>query len=392
MAVEDMDDSDVARRHRWLALALLPGLGPVRWQALLDSGIEPLQLLDRPVPEFPDTRLPAPARDALAAWRAGDQRHEFIRRYQRCREALERHDVGMICWEDAAYPPLLREIHAPPPVLFIRGDPALLRLPQLAIVGSRKATREGLRNAHEFARGAVEGGLTVTSGLALGIDAAAHEGALAAGGNTVAVLGTGIDQLYPHQNRALGQRIIERGAVVSELAPGVPARPGHFPRRNRIISGLSRAVLVVEAGLRSGSLITARLALEQGREVFAVPGSIRNPAARGCHHLLRQGAALVESAEDVLAEMPPEWPLPDVAKDTPAAVPAPSHREANPAPLPQDLPPEQYQVLQVLEHQVCSSDELVDATGLSPEVLMQAVTLLEMEGLVSSVPGGFQRA
>src|SRR5690606_24463201 len=186
-----------------------------------------------------------------------------------------------------------------------RGDVSLLQLPQLAVVGSRNPTAGGRDTAYDFSRTLARAGLVITSGLALGIDAAAHEGGLDGGTGTIAVCGTGLDRLYPGGNRKLGERILEEGVLVSEFPPGTPPRPGNFPQRNRIVSGMSLGALVVEAAWRSGSLITARLASEQGREVFAIPGSIHNPLARGCHRLIRDGAKLVESANDVLEELGP---------------------------------------------------------------------------------------
>lgn len=206
--------------------------------------------------------------------------------------------------DDAAYPTLLREIHRPPSALFISGDQALLGMPQIAIVGSRNATPGGAENAHRFAEYLAAHGFCITSGLAEGIDAAAHRGALAGGGKTIAVCGTGLDEVYPRRHAALAAEIVAAGgALVSEFAPGTPVRRDNFPRRNRIISGLSLGTLVVEAGQTSGALITARHATEQGREVFAIPGSIHNPLSRGCHRLIRNGAKLVETAADIVEEL-----------------------------------------------------------------------------------------
>jgi DNA processing protein len=204
---------------------------------------------------------------------------------------------------DGRYPPLLREIPQAPPVLFVHGDPDCLRVPQLAMVGTRNPTPSGRETARQFAAHLAGAGMIITSGLALGIDAAAHQGALAGGGRTIAVMGTSLDRVYPAKHRDLARAIAERGALVSELPTGTPALAENFPRRNRLISGLALGVLVVEAALQSGSLITARLALDQGREVFAIPGSIHNPLAKGCHALIRQGAKLVETANDIVEEL-----------------------------------------------------------------------------------------
>ncbi len=216
---------------------------------------------------------------------------------------LAQDQAHLITMDDAGYPGLLREIPDPPPLLYVRGDPRVLVQPQIAITGSRNPTTDGRHNAGEFAAALSRAGLVVTAGLALGIDASAHQAALLAGGSTIAVLGTGVDRVYPSRHRDLAHEIAHRGAIVSELPLGSAPRREHFPRRNRIISGMSLGVLVVEAGMRSGSLITARLAAEQGREVFAIPGSIHSPLARGCHALIRQGAKLVENTSDILEEI-----------------------------------------------------------------------------------------
>ena len=226
----------------------------------------------------------------------------------------------------------------------------------------------------------------VTSGLALGVDGAAHAGALDAGYPTVAVIGCGLDRVYPHQHRRLGERVVADGLIISEYPPGTPARAAHFPQRNRIISGLSRGVLVVEAGLRSGSLITARMALEQGREVFAIPGSVHSPVARGCHHLIKQGARLVETVEDILEELGAWWspPLATEAAGTPEPKPGGKGPLAG-------LDGREIAVFEALGYDPQSTDALSSATGLPADQLMQSLLLLELQGLVSSAPGGFQK-
>lgn len=223
------------------------------------------------------------------AWLAGPNRH-------------------LLSLDDPRYPAQLRTVAGAPPVLFVQGDPDWLLRPQLAIVGSRQATPQGLENAQAFAAALAARGFVITSGLALGIDGAAHRGALKADGATIAVCATGLDRVYPARHKALAHEIAAQGALVSEFPSGVPPLAEHFPRRNRILSGLSLGVLVVEAAPESGSLITARLALEQGREVFAIPGSIHNPMARGCHQLIRQGAKLTETVDDLLVELGPLLP------------------------------------------------------------------------------------
>ena len=211
----------------------------------------------------------------------------------------------LLCCGEPDFPPQLENIAAPPAALFVAGDPAVLLMPQVAIVGARSASAQGLATARDFARTFGRAGLVVTSGMADGIDGAAHAGALEAGAATIAVVGTGPDLVYPRKHRELAARITRHGAIASEYPPGTEARPHHFPRRNRLIAGLALGTLVVEAGLQSGSLITARLAAEAGREVFALPGSIHNPLARGCHRLIRDGARLVETAAEVVEALAP---------------------------------------------------------------------------------------
>lgn len=272
---------------------------------------------------------------------------------------------------DPGYPAQLAAVRGRPDALYVRGDPAVLALPQLAIVGSRAASAAGRETAFEFAAALACRGLAITSGLATGIDAAAHRGALRGEGSTVGVLGTGIDVVYPARNADLFDALAERGAIVSEFPLGTPAVAANFPRRNRLISGLARGVLVVEAALDSGSLITARLAGEQGRDVFAVPGSIHSPLSKGCHALIKQGAKLVESVEDVLGEF------------AGAASAAPRARAA---------PEESHVLLQHLGYDPCNVDTLCERSGLTAEVVSAMLLQLELEGKVAGLPGGrFQR-
>lgn len=273
---------------------------------------------------------------------------------------------------DKAYPQALLEIADPPNILYVRGNVELLQNRGLAMVGSRNATPQGVQTAENFAKALASRGLCIISGLALGIDAAAHRGALAGGGDTIAVIGTGADRIYPARNKELALAIVERGAIVSEFPLGTPSIAANFPRRNRIISGLSRGVLVVEAAPESGSLITARLAGEQGREVFAIPGSIHSPVARGCHKLIKQGAKLVETANDVLEELGSF----DI-REKPSDLAATS--DANP-------------LLAALGHDPCSLDDLVEYTGQSAEQLLPELLILELSGQIATLPGNrYQR-
>ncbi len=283
-----------------------------------------------------------------------------------------------------AFPELLESIPDPPIVLFVRGNPACLSRPQVAVVGSRNPTTNALQTASEFAGALANAGQLVTSGMAVGIDAAAHRGALKANHPTIAVLGCGVDVVYPRQHQSLAAEIINQGALISEYAPGTPPKAMNFPRRNRIISGLSQGVLVVEAAARSGSLITARLALEQGREVFAIPGSIHNPLARGCHRLIREGATLVENLADIVAEL--NWQLPT------GGVHQKQQLSFQPA-IVEELDEDYVTVLDAMGYDPVSVDTLVGRTGLTPRVLSSMLLSLELRGYVHPVTGvGYIRA
>jgi DNA processing protein len=279
------------------------------------------------------------------------------------------------------YPHLLIESGEAPPCLFIDGEPGCLNMPQLAIVGSRNATPGGSESAHDFAAHLAAAGLTITSGLAKGIDSAAHSGALHAAGSTIAVLATGPDIIYPAENLQLAERIRQQGALISEFAPGTPVRRDHFPRRNRIISGLSMGTFVVEAGLRSGSLITARLAGNYGREIFALPGSIHSPLSKGCHQLIKQGAKLVETAADIATEL---GSLAGTLSDAQAYVAL----QTEPPALARHKDPDYAKLLDALGHDPLSVDRLVNRSGLTTEQLSSMLLILELEGRVRSLPNG----
>ncbi|HQS99803.1 MAG TPA: DNA-processing protein DprA [Thiobacillus sp.] len=271
---------------------------------------------------------------------------------------------------DADYPQSLLEIADPPAILYCKGRRGLLGQPGLGVVGSRNATAQGVRDAEAFAQALSDAGLTIVSGLALGIDAAAHRGGLAGTGSSVAIVGTGLDRIYPARNKALAHQLVERGLIVSEFPLGTAPLPGHFPRRNRLISGLSRGVLVVEAAPDSGSLITARVATEQGREVFAMPGSIHSPLSRGCHALIKQGAKLVESAADILDEL--AW---HTRLTPPRFAEASAHSPADP-------------VLDAFDGAPTTADALAERTGLTLDTLSAKLLTLELEGHIASLPGG----
>lgn len=287
------------------------------------------------------------------------------------------HHLLSIFSED--YPTLLAEIFDPPPVLLVVGDVQILNQPQLAIVGSRNPTQSGKRLAYDFAAELARAGLVVTSGMALGVDACAHQGALAVESPTIAVWGTGLDRVYPARHRELAQQIAQCGALVSEFPLGTSPKPHHFPKRNRIISGLSVGTLVVEAAPKSGSLITAYSAIKQGREVFAIPGSIHNPLARGCHQLIKQGAKLVETSAEILEELPQLAAL--CTKET-----APKEKV-----VPQELSTIQIKILETIDFHSTSVESIIAKTSLSAEQINTELLLLELSGSIESVPGGYCR-
>jgi DNA processing protein len=358
--------------ERWLICARAPGLLARHLQASATALGEPLALTTAGGRALAPLGLP----EAAARWLAAPdpERIDSDRRW------LERSGARLVGCTDASFPPLLAAIEDAPACLFVRGDTDCLLTAQLAMVGTRDPTASGRRDAAEFARYFARGGLVITSGLALGIDAASHEGALAGGGRSIAVLGCGLDNPYPPENAALAERIAAQGALVSEFPPGTPPLKENFPRRNRLISGLSLGVLVVEAARRSGSLITARLAGAQGREVFALPGSIHNPMARGCHELIRQGAKLVETAADVLGELR----IPFLKQDLESKSGAPSVAGAEAPQLDKD-----YEILlDALGFEPTGIDALVDRTGLPSQSVASMLLILELEGRVGLHPGG----
>lgn len=293
------------------------------------------------------------------------------------RASLEEVGAQIVTLSDDGYPPLLREIHDPPEKLYVRGDPSLLSRPQLAMVGARRASAVALRIAESFARAAALSGLQVCSGLARGIDGACHRGALAAGGKTIAVMGTGIEMTYPPAHRALAGEIAAKGCLVSEFPPGTPPRRQNFPRRNRIISGMSLGVLVVEAALPSGSLITARTALEQGREVFALPWSIAHQGGAGCLRLLQDGARMVVTIGDVLEELGSLYQLQLDLTDNAMGGPG--------------APEEELPLLQLLGYEEVPLDTLANSSGLPVAELLSQLSSLEIGGLIVRGPGGYMR-
>ena len=311
----------------------------------------------------------------------------------RTRDWLAAPGHRLIGWLDPDYPPLLRRIASPPLALFVAGKADLLWHPAVAVVGSRGPTAGGRDNARAFSRALVAAGFGVTSGLAAGVDRAAHEAALEAGGITIAVLGTGPDVPYPDGHAALLARMAAEGTVVSEHPPGTGARREHFPSRNRILAGLSLGTLVIEAATRSGALITARLAAEAGREVFAVPGSIHNPMARGCHRLIRDGAALVETADEVISALG-AWAgalRGDLQRRLAAGRNAPSGDPAGAAPMPVETDPAHHRLWQSLGHDPTTMDQLVERSGLTAAALSSMLLVMELQGRVSVEHGRYSR-
>ncbi|SDI58355.1 DNA-processing protein DprA [Pseudomonas panipatensis] len=337
-----------------LRLHALPEIGPRRFAGLLAAFSSASAALSAPASAWRALGMPSGCAEARRSARVRDSASHALRWL----EAPGRH---LLMWDDPGYPALLAELADAPPLLFVQGDPQALERPQLAVVGSRRASRPGLDCARAFARALAEGGFAITSGLALGIDGAAHEGALAAGGQTLAVLGTGLERIYPSRHRDLARRITEQGgALLSELVLDCAPHAANFPRRNRIISGLSLGVLVVEASPSSGSLITARMAAEQGREVYAIPGSIHHPGARGCHELIRQGATLVESIEHILEGLR-GW------------------SQGAPAPAPETPI---HPLLALLRAAPQSSEALAASSGCTLPQVLAALTELEVAGEV----------
>ena len=344
----------------WLRLTLIPGIGGETQrkllaafglpQAIFSAGHSALRGVvgDKAASLLLDTDNQALVAQA-GAWSEGEHQH-------------------LVTLADPEYPQALLEIPDPPTLLYVRGRLDLLNRPSLAIVGSRNPTPQGLHNAERFAAALADAGLLIISGLALGIDAAAHRGALTACGETLALIGTGIDRIYPARNRELALKIGDQGSIISEFPLGTPVTGANFPRRNRLISGMSRGVLVVEAAVASGSLITARLASEQGREVLAIPGSIHSPQSRGCHQLIKQGAKLVESVQDVLEEL---------RLDIPQKTAPPGGDNSAPN-----------QLLTMMGFDPCGLDELAARTGLTANSLSVMLLHLELDGRIACLPGG----
>ncbi len=373
----------------WLRLVGAAGLGPVTVRRLLTHFGLPRHIFEQ---SYTALARAVGEKSAHAVLQARDDQshHADDMRAVEWAAAPNHHFVTLA---DPAYPRTLLEIADPPPVLYVHGRLEPLHMPALAVVGSRHASPQGLQNATQFARALADAGFCIVSGLALGIDGAAHRGALEGRAGTVAVMGTGIDLVYPAHHHALAHQIAASGAIVSEWSLGAPARAAHFPQRNRLIAGLTQGVLVIEAAAQSGSLITARLAIEAGREVFALPGSIHSPLSKGCHRLIKEGAQLVESIQDVLDALQPAQALPSTAahRSQPvrreAAFEAGAEQDASERPV-QNLSPVQQRVLEALGYDPHPLETLVACTGLESSMLQATLFELEMEGWVALLAGG----
>ncbi len=359
-----MDDCvALIEKSQWLSLSKIEGLGSQTFCQLLKTFGSPSEIYRK---KFKELSAVVSEKIALEIGQGVDQTG-----LQDTLTWLAQANNHLVTLADADYPKALLEIADPPPLLYAKGNLALLNKLSIAIVGSRNASVQGEKNAEAFAQGLAEHGLCIVSGLALGIDGAAHRGALKAKGDTIAVVGTGLDMVYPAQHRDLAHQIAKSGLIISEFPLGTLSKPQNFPRRNRLISGLSLGCLVVEANLKSGSQITARLSAEQGREVFAIPGSIHSPLAKGCHQLIKQGAKLVDSLQDIVEEL-------NLSK----AVSAPVAEENSPTNQDQQM------LLDAMAYDAISIETLVQLTGLTVSTLSSMLTLLELEGRITGLAGG----
>lgn len=375
-----------------LFLQRLPETGAGIYWRLLDAFGSAEKVLEAPLAHLQTILKPA-AWDALKTFHQSTLSHPITQLVFADIDRIgDQSEIRLLKYEDAAYPELLRQITNPPPLLFVRGNVNCLALPQIAIVGSRNPSAGGCENAERFAQHLAKQGFAITSGLALGVDGAAHRGALTAWGKTIAVMGTAVDRIYPARHRALAQDIIEKGgALISEFPLGTGSYAGNFPQRNRIISGLSLGTLVVEAALQSGSLITAKQALEQNREVFAIPGSIHNPLAKGCHQLIRQGATLVESAQDILDQLNGmlsfKWQEAQQTLDLSEQIEIsqPDNK------LQINNSPETDILISAIGYDPVTLDALVERTQMPINQLITQLTLLELAGKIESSGGSYQR-
>lgn len=375
-----MNDFEI---QAWLHLLHAPGLGIKKANLLLQTFGDAKTAINQK--SFPKTcQIPAPAARYLQQANADDIHAEL--------SWLAKAGNHILPLNDPLYPPQLRQIDEPPMLLFVKGQPEVLLLPQLAVVGSRNATQGGLNNTQAFCQDLSQKGFVITSGLAAGIDATAHQAALDANGQTVAVMGTGINQIYPKTNQNLAKAIVQSGAVVSELPFNTPPHANNFPRRNRIIAGLSLGTLVVEAAKKSGTLITARLSMEQNRPVMAIPGSIHNPHSKGCHALIKQGAKLVESAQDIAEELTSNVAmLSEQIREQLEQQPGEILEKTEADPICQ-LPESQQTILQAMGYDPMTFDDLAAATKMNIAALNSDLMLLELSDWITKSAGSqYQR-
>ena len=356
----------------WLNLALVPGIGPKTMKAMHEANIPPSRVYGLNASEKKQLGISQKSIEYLQKYPPSTPSSEVEKTLNWAQET----NHHLLTSLDDNYPQRLKHISSVPPLLMVKGQVSALQYEQLAIVGSRYPTAAGEQQAFEFAQELTNMGLIITSGLAKGIDACAHQGALQAGGATIAVLGNGLNDIYPKQNRALADELCDKGALVSEFGLWAKPHPGHFPRRNRIVSGLSLGTLVVEATLKSGSLITARQALEQNREVFAIPGPISNPQKAGCHHLIRQGATLVESAQQVVEEL--KWQH-EYTREL----------RSKPTSITEAQTPDQQKLIKAMDYEGANLDELVNRTQLPVHELNVLLMELELSGIIRQQQGDF---
>jgi DNA processing protein len=386
LAILEHNSISAEQLRQWLALHHAPSFGPIKFLSIAEQHFDPLQLVNSQQKLAATLKLSEKIQQSLKNpdWQSIDADLNWATQT----------DCHIIPIVSSWYPTLLREIADPPILLYVQGDPELLHFPQIAMVGSRNPSHYGQEAAFEFAKHLSNAGLIITSGMAMGIDSYSHRGAIAATGLTIAVAGTGLDRVYPAKNKPLAEEILRDGTIVSEYPIGTEPVPHNFPRRNRIISGLSLGTLVVEAAVQSGSLITAKQATEQGREVLAIPGSIHSPMARGCHRLIRQGAKLVETGDDILQELGPmiSQAKGSLEKQSPKNS-LPDSRTVNDGRLtvPTSLTTDQQQLLKCIEFEPVSIDTLVERSRLTPESISSMLVELELGGIIRSSGGLYTR-
>lgn len=372
--------------QHWVSLLRVSGVGPKNFQKLLAAFGSPEAVFQANNASLKQAGISDSIADSIISY----DKNLSIPDMEWLEASSDHRIVSIECEE---YPALLKQISNPPPLLYVHGNLSVLNDPQLAIVGSRNPTQGGKTTAYDFANHLAKTGLCISSGLALGVDGLAHQGAVDADAPTIAVIATGIDRVYPAKHRELAHDIVKKGAIISEFPIGVQAKPENFPRRNRIISGLSHGTLVIEAALQSGSLITARTAMEQGREVFAIPGSIHNPLARGCHQLIRQGAKLVETAEDILEEMSPLIDLENIEINSEKSSKNNKHHVDQTTPLDSAtsnslLDIDQQQLLELMGYDAVPIDTLVERAKQPVEQVSAMLLMLELQNYVSSSGNG----